>query len=100
MYKATYSKGIWTYYKGEQVITQAEYEKKFPPKQWDPSEGSPFTCGDVDDFTNCHDPVTNRVGLRYYPQLARFPGDKSASFGHVNQAIEVAKRRGYTIERD
>lgn len=100
MYKATYSKGIWTYYKGEKVITKEEYEAKFPPKEWDPSQGAPFTCGDVDDFGLCFDPVTKRNGLRYYPQLARFPGDKSASFGHVNQAIEVAKRRGYTIERD
>lgn len=99
MYKATYSKGVWTYYRGEKVITQAEYEAKYPPKEWDPSQGAPFTCGDVDDFTNSYDPVTNRMSARYYPQLARFPGDKSASFGHVNQAIEVAKRRGYNVER-
>lgn len=100
MYKATYSKGIWTYYRGDKVITKEEYEAKFPPKEWDPSQGSPFTCGDVDDFGLCDDPVARRTGTRYFHQLARFPGDKTACFGHVNQAIEVAKRRGYTIERD
>lgn len=100
MYKATYSKGVWTYYRGEKVITQEEYEKKFPPKEWDPSQGAPFTCGDVDDFTGCYDPVTKKHNLRYFPQLARFPGDKSASLPHVNHAIEIAKRRGHTVERD
>ena len=100
MYKAVYESGEWKYYRGDKTITQAEYEKKFPPKEWDPSQGSPFTCGDQHDFGSSYDPVTKSNGLRYYPQLARFPGDKKASFGHVNQAIEVAKRRGYTIERD
>lgn len=99
MYKAIYYKGMWIYYKGDEVITQAQYEKKFPPKEWDPADGAPFTCGDVDDFTNHYDPVSKSMSKRYYPQLARFPGDKSACFGHVNQAIEVAKRRGYTVER-
>ncbi len=100
MYKAVWSKGMWTYYRGEHVITQAEYEKKFPPKEWKPGDGCPFTCGDQDDFTNSYDPVTKTVGLRYYPQLARFPGDKAASFSHVDRAVEAAKKRGYSIERD
>jgi hypothetical protein len=99
MYKAVYSHGEWVYYRGDKVITKEEYEKKFPPKNWDPSQGSPFTCGDVDDFVHERDPVTGRQGTRYYPQLARFPGDKTACFDHVNRAAEAAKRRGYNVER-
>ena len=100
MYKAIYSSGMWTYYKGDKVITKAQYEKKFPPKEWNPDDGCPFTCGDLNDFGNERDRRTGQYGGRYYPQLARFPGDKSAVFGHVNQAADAAKRRGYTVERD
>lgn len=100
MYKAVYHKGMWEYFKGEKRITREEYEAKFPPKQWKPEDGCPFTCGDVDDFSLCADPVSKQVGTRYFPQLARYPGDKTACFRHVDQAVEVAKKRGYTIERD
>ena len=100
MYKATYSKGLWTYWKGDKEITKEEYEARFPAKQWKPEDGAPYTCGDVDDFSSERCRTTNQYGGRYYRQLARYPGDKSAVFGHVNQAAEAAKRRGYTIERD
>lgn len=100
MYKATYSKGIWTYWKGEKEITRAEYEARFPPKEWNPADGAPFTCGDLDDFSTERDPRTGQYGGRYYPQLARFPGDKTAVFDHVNRASDEAKRRGYTVERE
>lgn len=100
MYKAIYSKGLWTYWKGEKEITREEYEAKFPPKQWNPEDGCPYTCGDVDDFTGDQDKRTGVRNYRYFPQLARFPGDKAAHFSHVDHAVEAAKKRGYTIERD
>ena len=99
MYKAVYVKGLWTYFKGDKEITREEYEARFPPKEWKPEDGAPFTCGDTDDFTNNYDPVSKSMSKRYFPQLARYPGDKSACFSHVNQAIEAAKKRGFGIER-
>ena len=61
--------------------------------------GGPSVHGDWDDFRREVDATTGVNGGRYFPQLARFPGDKSAVVSSVKEAIERGKRRGMSAER-
>lgn len=55
--------------------------------------------GDWDDFRKEVCPVTGKNGGRYFPQLARFHGDKTAVVSSVKEAVEIGKKRGMSAER-
>lgn len=53
---------------------------------------------DYADWSTETDRKTGVRGGRYCPQLAKFPGDKRAVVSHKNDAINIAKKRGWSID--
>ncbi len=51
---------------------------------------------DMGDFSGERDRLTGKRG-RYMPQLAKYRGDPAAVYEHVNDAVDVAKRRGLNV---
>lgn len=96
------------YFVGGEEVTEAEFnkararEERECRKKHVPQRGrrfrEPALHGDRQDFRREKDPITGRDG-RYFPQLARFSGDPSAVMQTVSHGAEIAKRRGYGIER-
>jgi hypothetical protein len=92
----------------DQEVSEAEYQRarkieeaecrKLHVKQGGARLRQPGFFGDRHDFSRETDPTTGKNG-RYFPQLARYSGDPRAVIRHVNDAVEIAKRRGYGVER-
>ena len=83
---------------GEEVSHKA-FHADWHVKPPDYSKGEcPSVRPDMGDFSGERDKLTGRRG-RYMPQLAKFRGDKSAVFEHVNDAVQVATDRGMNVEK-
>ncbi len=94
-------KGLRYFLDGEEV-SEAVYQAagwKTKPPDYEKGE-CPGMHPDYADFSTETDHKRGVRGSRYFPQLARFPGDKKAFYPHKNAAKEEGKRRGYSIEED
>lgn len=100
---------------GSERLNEADYRQKYPrlyremrrkqvmmrKMNFPPLSRAGVDCArsaDRHDFRHERDPDTGLDG-RYMPQLARYPNDPTAVVKHVDDVIEVAKRRHLKVDR-
>lgn len=89
--------GELVYFLDGKEVSRKEFHADWHVKPPDYSKGEcPSVKPDMGDFSGERDKLTGKRG-RYMPQLAKFRGDKSAVFEHVNDAVQVAQDRGLNV---